>query len=266
MNRPWMPLYIPDYLGDTGHLSTLEHGTYMLLIMHYWMNGGLPDNDLQLARVARVTIKEWKEMRETIAALFLPGWRHKRIEAELKEAEARYERRAKAGRESGKARSKDKQCSNNAQTMLEQETNNEVATRGTRQLQPHISKEMDDALNGRERLDAIEQDLRSAADLVDSPNPSLADLSPILGLLDQGMNLEEDILPVIRSRRRPNIRSWAFFTQAILDARATRQATANARGQPSARASPARLDRPSSGAASARAGITAFMNQQSNDP
>ena len=87
MNRPWMPLDIPDYLADTGHLSTLEHGAYMLLIMHYWQKNGLPDDDTKLARIARLQIDQWLEIRGTIADLFLEGWKHKRVAKEIAHAE-----------------------------------------------------------------------------------------------------------------------------------------------------------------------------------
>lgn len=87
MSRAWMPLYVADYLADTGHLSAAEHGAYLLLIMHYWQNGGVPNEDKRLARIARMTPDEWSESRETLAALFDDGWSHNRIDDELAAAE-----------------------------------------------------------------------------------------------------------------------------------------------------------------------------------
>lgn len=78
-----MPLYVADYLADTGHLGALESGGYLHLIMHYWLNGGLPSDDRQLARIARMTEQEWTASRDVIRAFFSNGWRHPRIEKEL---------------------------------------------------------------------------------------------------------------------------------------------------------------------------------------
>lgn len=86
MSRAWMPLYVADYLADTGHLSAAEHGAYLLMIMHYWQNGALPNEDKRLARIARMTPTEWEESRETLFDLFDEGWSHKRIDDELRAA------------------------------------------------------------------------------------------------------------------------------------------------------------------------------------
>lgn len=99
MIRPWMPLYVADYRQDTAHLSAAQHGAYLLLIMHYWATGSLPDDDGQLARIACLSVPEWKRNRAAIAAFFENGWKHKRIEAEIAKAEAISE----AGRRAGKA-------------------------------------------------------------------------------------------------------------------------------------------------------------------
>lgn len=86
MKLHWMPLDVADYRADTAHLGALEHGIYLLLIMHYWQTGGLPDDEKQLARIACATPAEFAESRAVIEAFFLPGWKHKRIEQELEKA------------------------------------------------------------------------------------------------------------------------------------------------------------------------------------
>lgn len=118
MSPPWMPLYIADYRADTAHLSAAEHGAYLLLIMHYWSTGGLPDDDRQLARIACMTTGEWKRSKPVVQAFFHDGWKHGRIDKELKrtaEVSASYSARATQAAKTRWSRN----ASGNALSMLE---------------------------------------------------------------------------------------------------------------------------------------------------
>lgn len=115
MNRPWMPWYIADYLADTAHLRAAQSGAYLHLIMHYWQRGGLPNENVQLAAIARMSDSEWKKARPIIEPFFqMPGWKHKRVEEELAKAQAKYEARAAAGKKGGEAKAEAKQNPSNA--------------------------------------------------------------------------------------------------------------------------------------------------------
>lgn len=95
-NRAWMPLHIGDYLKDTGHLTAIEHGAYLLMIMHYWQHGCLPADERIIARIAKLTPDQWVESRDLLAMLFQDGWAHKRIDAELVKADEIIEKRRSA--------------------------------------------------------------------------------------------------------------------------------------------------------------------------
>ena len=98
-NPPWMPLYVRDYLADTTHLRTVEHGAYLLLIMHYWQHGGLPAEDARLCRIVKMRPCHWTEIRPVLEQLFSPGFRsHKRIDHELQHAAAIKEKARQAAR------------------------------------------------------------------------------------------------------------------------------------------------------------------------
>lgn len=88
--RPYMPMYWGDYIRKTAHLSTLEHGAYLLLIAHYWNTGeALPDNDDVLRRITRTTTKQFKELKPIIHSFFAKvGDKlvHERVEEELQTA------------------------------------------------------------------------------------------------------------------------------------------------------------------------------------
>jgi uncharacterized protein YdaU (DUF1376 family) len=101
-----MPLYVADYLADTAHLDATASGAYLHLIMHYWQNGGLPDDDRQLARIAKVSSHNWKKLCPVIRKFFHDGWKHKRVEEELLRADEISGKRseaAKAGHERRRA-------------------------------------------------------------------------------------------------------------------------------------------------------------------
>lgn len=112
----WMPLYIADYLADTGHLTTEEHGAYFLLIMHYWRNGGLPTDDVRLARITRLSNTKWRKIRPIIGEFFSPDWKHKRIDAELAECWDLLAKRSLAGKAGASVRHS-KRIANAVQTQ-----------------------------------------------------------------------------------------------------------------------------------------------------
>ena len=101
MGRAWMPLYVGDYLRDTRDLNTLQHGAYLLLIMHYWQHAALPTDDARLAAIAGLSVAQWRRVREPVAAKFAAGWKHKRIDAEIAKTERAIMQRRLAGQRGG---------------------------------------------------------------------------------------------------------------------------------------------------------------------
>jgi uncharacterized protein YdaU (DUF1376 family) len=95
---PYIQLYVADYLADTAHLSTVEHGAYLLLIMNYWQRGEpFRANDERtlserLARVVRMDSEAWSSVEKTLAEFFSvteTEWRHPRIDRDLEAVHAK---------------------------------------------------------------------------------------------------------------------------------------------------------------------------------
>jgi uncharacterized protein YdaU (DUF1376 family) len=102
---PALPLWTDAYLGDTTHLTTIEHGAYLLLLMTAWRTRdcALPDDDRLLARYARLNAHQWKRMRPILEPFFAISegvWRQGRLTDERGAVErhrAQQSEKGKAG-------------------------------------------------------------------------------------------------------------------------------------------------------------------------
>ncbi|MEE5079541.1 DUF1376 domain-containing protein [Pseudomonas alliivorans] len=103
---PYMQLYVADYLADTMHLTTEEHGAYLLLIFNYWQTGK-PIPVTRLARIARLSNERWTDVERSLHEFFNERdneWVHDRIERDLEAVHATQSQRIAAGKASAEAR------------------------------------------------------------------------------------------------------------------------------------------------------------------
>ena len=103
---PYMQLYIADYLADTMHLSTEEHGAYLLLMFNYWQTGrAIPKN--RLAKIARLSNDRWSAVEPSLKEFFNDNgieWVHERIERDLEAVRSSVSQKSAAGKASARAR------------------------------------------------------------------------------------------------------------------------------------------------------------------
>lgn len=128
----WMPLYVGDYLADTMHLTTAEHGAYVLLLMHSWRTGPLPDDDSRLAAIVRADAAAWRRMAPTIRAFFDvtdAGLVQRRLERVRSEQGGKVEQRRAAGRASAEARRRQRE-GNGGATAVERPLPSSLARQG----------------------------------------------------------------------------------------------------------------------------------------
>jgi uncharacterized protein YdaU (DUF1376 family) len=124
MSVPFMQLYVADYLGDTRHLTTEQHGAYLLLLMTMWRSEGvLPDDPIKLARIAGLTVSRWHKISADVLAFFTPcegGFTQRRLSAELAIAEEKSSKRSQSGKAGARAKAlkSNKVASANASRLL----------------------------------------------------------------------------------------------------------------------------------------------------
>jgi len=116
----WVPLFIGDYLSDTMHLTTEEHGAYLLLMMAYWKNKGpLADKRNSLCAITRLSGDAWSNAQAVLEEFFSIEngvWKHGRIAKALEKARSLKDKKVTKAKNAAAARWKDhKKCSTDAQ-------------------------------------------------------------------------------------------------------------------------------------------------------
>ena len=123
---PYMQFYVADYLADTAHLTTLQHGAYMMLLMNYWQRGKpLPAKDEYLAQICRLTLDQWLEIKPIVAEFFTERkgcWTQKRIEEDLQRVTSKSTKLSKAGKASAVKRMFNKCSTNDEQKPIYADT------------------------------------------------------------------------------------------------------------------------------------------------
>jgi uncharacterized protein YdaU (DUF1376 family) len=129
-----MPWYIGDFLRDTMHLDAEQDGAYRRLIDACWLrNGLLPDNDAQFSAITKLSLRRWLAVKPVVAAFFqvdVSGWRHKRVDFELRRAEKITEGKRKGGlSRNGASRSDDGTFINDQSSIAGSQLDGELDTK-----------------------------------------------------------------------------------------------------------------------------------------
>ena len=106
---PALPLFTDAYLADTRHLTTEEHGAYLLLLMCAWRSSGceLTDDDKTLARIAGLSPTRWRRLKPALVQFFDTSagvWRQKKLQAVYRDVASRVARNKANGSRGGRAR------------------------------------------------------------------------------------------------------------------------------------------------------------------
>lgn len=259
---PALPFFTDAYLADTIHLTTEEHGAYLLLLMTAWRTRGccLPDDDKMLARITRTSPARWRRLRPTLQCFFevVDGrWEQKRLLKTYGDVEKRVAKNRMNGAKGGRARAakaaQAKHVSEAANPLKVLDTAKANAVPQPKQLSGNIVGDLIGEnlptktrtklkLESESRCDLGEKiygdsvDISSSAPLWVEKVAAAAGLSfedinhsVVMGWLDAGLDMEKDILPTLkRIRQRQEARLGrvpahiSYYSDAIVEARAVR--------------------------------------------
>lgn len=215
--------HIGDYASATRHLSWEEDLAYRRLIDTYYMREGpLPPDRKQIYRLVVAASKAQRAAVDVILEEFFSltseGYTNERCEAEL----ASFRKKSEKARQSAEARwtkqsavhsDSDGNANASANAMRTHSEGNAPITHNP------ITNVCNDGMP-RAREDELAIRLREAAGWQSQPAPMLHVTGEIQALIDNGADLELDVLPVVKALApKADPSSWRYFVKAIARAR-----------------------------------------------
>lgn len=102
---PALPLFTDAYLADTRHLTTIQHGAYLLMLMTAWRSGDctLPNDDVYLARICGMDKRTWAANKATLLQFWCDGGNAKLFQKRLKDERKYVEQKRNKNSEAGRA-------------------------------------------------------------------------------------------------------------------------------------------------------------------
>ena len=104
---PSMPMYWDAYLADTTHLSTEEHGAYLLLLAAMWRrNGSVPDDDADNSRILGLTKAKWRKVKVRLSDFLIISdgmISQKKLQETWKNTQEKIEKNRANGAKGGRA-------------------------------------------------------------------------------------------------------------------------------------------------------------------
>ena len=222
-------------MADTSHLTTVEHGAYLLLLMAMWRAGGsLPNDDIRLARITKLSLDKWRKVAPNVMEFMTVDGQavtQKRLKLEFEIASSKTEKLAAAGRAGGRAKAlkninrkpSDARetpeaigCHSPSESLANQipETRDQITASSSFHSEEAVAAAADEKISKEE----IERRCIQAAGFGE-----MSGIGKLAALVLSESDLETRVLPIIRdsarglraSGRKPE--NWIYFVKAVSD-------------------------------------------------
>lgn len=210
---PWVRFFPSDWLAGTRGMSAAETGIYITLVATMYERGEpIPEDHSRLARLCGAPVTTFRKTLETLIE-----------EGKILRADAGLWNK-RVGEESDYRAEKSEAAANAATARWSKKTNKNNGTDNADALRTQSDGNANQKPEARYQIKAAAQlsvprdlldQLLEAAGIRGNPHPSLVHPGPIIALIQAGYDLEREILPAMRSKPKPDCRSWNWYVPII---------------------------------------------------